>query len=164
MGLGQSKSSAAKKKRRDDARNQVSDKDRTILDLKNSRDRLRRVKLKVEEDEAKLREQAKRHLAAGDERKAKLCMKLRKNRMVRLENVEGQLLNVYEVTQSIEWQSEQVSVFKAMQSGKDALNEVSFYCVSASWLGWICLQSSVVSLNLHTFSIPFFIASKRGQC
>ena len=68
MGLGQSKSSAAKKKRRDDARNQVSDKDRTILDLKNSRDRLRRVKLKVEEDEAKLREQAKRHLAAGDER------------------------------------------------------------------------------------------------
>ena len=122
MGLGSSKSTDAKKKKRKQAAHaQVSDKDRAVLDLKNARDRLHRVRKRVEEDEKKLYEQASKHMKAKEQRKAVLCMKMRKGKLKRLEDVEGQLLGIYELTQSIEFQSEQVSVFNALREGKDAL-------------------------------------------
>ena len=124
MGMSGSKASAARK-RKAAAASQVTDKDRAVLDLKNARDRLQRVRHKVEGDAHRLRVAAANHLRKGDKKKAGLCMKLRKGKMKRLEGVEGQLLNIYELTQSIEFQSEQVGIFNALREGKDALKRLN---------------------------------------
>tara|TARA_B110000305_G_C19179266_1_gene511174 strand:+ start:62 stop:718 length:657 start_codon:yes stop_codon:yes gene_type:complete len=103
------------------AQNQVSPKDRAILDLKNARDNLKRAKLKVEADESKLLVRAQAAMKSGDKRSAVMLMKLRKHKTKQVSTVESQLLTVYELTQSIEFESQQVQIFDALKKGKDAL-------------------------------------------
>ena len=102
----------------------VTSQDRAVLDLKNARDRLKRYIKTLETDEARLLNRAKLLNSQGKKRQAILLMKVRKKKLSEAQSVESQLLNVYEMVQTIQWQSEQQTIMSALASGKEALKQL----------------------------------------
>jgi len=102
----------------------VNAQDKAILDLKNSRDRLRRYQNNLSVSEAKLKSRALAYMKEGRKDLALMVLKFRKKKMKESENVEGQLLKVMEMVQSINWQSSQSSVLKSLQQGKEMLKKM----------------------------------------
>ncbi|GMH52799.1 hypothetical protein TL16_g01309 [Triparma laevis f. inornata] len=103
---------------------EVTSQDRAILDLKNSRDRLKRYIAVLDVDEKRLLDRAKEMHQQGKKRQAVLLMKVRKKKIKEAENVEAQLLNVYEMVSTIQWTSEQSKIMSALKTGKDALKQI----------------------------------------
>ena len=92
-----------------------------MLDLKNTRDRLRKYKTKLEGDEKRLSTKALMLMKKGDKKNALLLMKVKKKKTTEASNVEAQLLNVYEMVSTIEWETQQIEVLLALTTGKEAL-------------------------------------------
>jgi Snf7 len=103
---------------------EVTSVDRTILDLKNSRDRLQRYRTKLERDEERLLVQAK--LAKNQNRKetALGLLRLRQFKRDQLTNCEDQLLNVMKLVETIGSKQNDVAVLSAMRAGKDTLKQL----------------------------------------
>ena len=102
----------------------ITQTDRAILDLKNSRDRLNRFKKKLEMDQDKLLDKAKEFQKQGNKRMAIYLMKLRKHKTIEAGNVDNQLLNVLEMVDKIEGKRNEMEIVNAMQQGKDALEKL----------------------------------------
>ncbi|KAG7369180.1 Snf7 family protein [Nitzschia inconspicua] len=116
------RSSAAPKKKPPGG--SVSATDRAMLDLKNSRDKLTKYKIKLEQDESKLVARAKAAKAKGDTKNALLLLKIRKIKLREVETVEGQLLNVLQMVQTIDSTQNQAQMLAAMKQGKDTLKRM----------------------------------------
>jgi charged multivesicular body protein 6 len=99
----------------------ISSVDRSMLDLKNARDRLSKYKTKLELDESKLVSRAKAAKQAGQTSTALGLLKLKKYKQREMESVEGQLLTVLQMCQTIDSNQNQSQVLSAMAQGKDAL-------------------------------------------
>jgi charged multivesicular body protein 6 len=99
----------------------ISSVDRSMLDLKNARDRLSKYKAKLELDESKLVSRAKAAKQAGQTSTALGLLKLKKYKQREMESVEGQLLTVLQMCQTIDSNQNQSQVLSAMAQGKDAL-------------------------------------------
>lgn len=95
--------------------------DRAVLDLKNSRDRLGRFRKKLEMDQEKLLERAKKSQKEGNKSMAMHLMKLRKHKISEVTNVENQLLTIYEMVDKIAGKENELEIMKAMDEGKNAL-------------------------------------------
>lgn len=102
----------------------ISEIDRATLDLKNARDKLRKYKAKLESDDARLIERAKKAKAAGDTKAALSLLKVRKMKTKEVESVEQQLLNVLQMVQTLDSKQNEVQVLNAMREGKDALKKL----------------------------------------
>jgi charged multivesicular body protein 6 len=102
----------------------ISDIDRTVLDLKNARDRLQRYRLKLEQDEAKLLEQARRARDSGKKERALGLLRLRKYKQAQASSCEDQLLNVHQMVETIGSKQNDNAVLAAMASGKDTLKRM----------------------------------------
>ena len=102
----------------------ISDIDRAVLDLKNSRDRLSRYKTKLNNDSAKLLERAKKSNSEGDKKTAVGLLKLRKYKLKEAENVDSQLLTLMQMISNIQSKEEEKEVLSALRSGKDALQKL----------------------------------------
>lgn len=102
----------------------ISASDRAMLDLKNARDRLSRYKNKVENDESKIVERAKKAKEKGQTKVALNLLRLRKIKQREVENVEGQLLNVMQMVQTIDSKQNEAQVLAAMAKGKDTLQKM----------------------------------------
>jgi len=102
----------------------ISDVDRAVLDLKNARDRLRRYRTKLEADEAKLVEQARKAKASGRTDRAIGLLRLRKYKQQQLQSVESQLLNVLTMVETIDSKVNEKGFLDAMVAGKDALSQL----------------------------------------
>ena len=98
--------------------------DRATLDLKNSRDKLSKYKKKLEQDEAKILARAKKAKEAGQTKTALNLLRLRKMKLREVENVEGQLLNVMQMVQTIDSKQNETQVLAAMAKGKDTLKKM----------------------------------------
>jgi hypothetical protein len=94
------------------------------LDLKNARDRLQKYKHKLEQDDARLVLRAKQAKANGNAKAALNLLKIRKIKTREVETVEGQLLNVLQMVQTIDSKQNEVQVLAAMKLGKDALQRM----------------------------------------
>jgi charged multivesicular body protein 6 len=102
----------------------ISATDRAILDLKNARDRLTRYRTKLERDDAKLVDQARRARDAGKTQQALGIMRLRKHKQVQAQQCEDQLLNVLQLVDTIDSKNNENAVFAAMTAGKDTLKRM----------------------------------------
>lgn len=102
----------------------ISSVDRAVLDLKNSRDRLSRYKAKLELDEQKLVQRAKLAKEKGQTKTALNLLRLRKYKQREVETVEGQLLNVLQLVQTIDSKQNEAQVLAAMKVGKDTLQHM----------------------------------------
>eukprot|EP00568_Trieres_chinensis_P004071 CAMPEP_0183294394 /NCGR_PEP_ID=MMETSP0160_2-20130417/2757_1 /TAXON_ID=2839 ORGANISM="Odontella Sinensis, Strain Grunow 1884" /NCGR_SAMPLE_ID=MMETSP0160_2 /ASSEMBLY_ACC=CAM_ASM_000250 /LENGTH=225 /DNA_ID=CAMNT_0025455715 /DNA_START=70 /DNA_END=747 /DNA_ORIENTATION=+ len=99
----------------------ISDVDRAVLDLKNARDRLQKYRTKLDADEKKILERAKKSKAAGDEKGALILLRLRKHKLKEADNVNAQLLTVLEMVDTIAGKENEKEIVAAMRTGKDAL-------------------------------------------
>ncbi len=95
---------------RQKAQNQVSAKDKAILELKASRDRLKKYQNQLEQESVTLHEKARALLAKKQKERAKLCLKMRKFKLHQLEKADAHLLNVLQMVDSVEWESQQLKV------------------------------------------------------
>jgi charged multivesicular body protein 6 len=102
----------------------VSDVDRAMLDLKNARDRLSRYKKKLEQDESRIVDRAKKAKQEGQTKNALNLLRLRKMKQREVESVESQLLNVMQMVQTIDSKQNEAQVLAAMAKGKDSLQKM----------------------------------------
>jgi len=103
---------------------QMSNVDRATLELKNARDKLHRYKTKLEQDDARIIERAKKAKADGNTNAALNLLKIRKIKTREVASVEQQLLNVLQMVQTINSKQNDVQVLNAMKEGKDALTKM----------------------------------------
>lgn len=102
----------------------VSDVDRAVLDLKNSRDRLQKYRSKLEADEEKLLRRAKEAKDNGKKNTALGLLRLKKFKTRELEGVENQLLTVLQMVGTIDSKQNEQQLLTALRSGKDALAQM----------------------------------------
>mmetsp|Transcript_2570 Transcript_2570/g.3594 ORF Transcript_2570/g.3594 Transcript_2570/m.3594 type:complete len:208 (+) Transcript_2570:173-796(+) len=101
--------------------NSITAIDRAMLDLKNSRDRLKKYRTKLQADDQKLLLKAKELKRSKKEQSALNLLKLRKYKMREVDKVEQQLLNVYEMIQTIDTKQQEAFVLDAINQGTEAL-------------------------------------------
>lgn len=102
----------------------VNDIDRTVLDLKNARDRLQRYRKKLEQDDAKLIEQAQRAKSCGNTTTALNLLRLRKYKKIQTTQCEDQLLNILKLVETIDSKRNDTVLLNAMTAGKDMLKKL----------------------------------------
>jgi charged multivesicular body protein 6 len=102
-------------------RAEISDIDRAVLDLKNARDRLTRYRNKLQTDSDKLVEQARKAKLKGRNETALGLLRLRKYKSQQADAVDGQLLTVLQMVETIDSKQNEKQVLDALASGKDAL-------------------------------------------
>eukprot|EP00903_Cladosiphon_okamuranus_P022278 g20484.t1 len=113
---------ASRKKKRERAH--VTDQDRAVLDLKNSRDRLKRYQKKLEIECDKLQAQAMAMIKEKRKDRALLLLKIKKLKQNQVEKADSQLLSVEQLIETIDWESQQLQVFNALKEGNAALNKL----------------------------------------
>lgn len=110
--------SAPKKK------NQVSDQDRAMLELKSARDRLKRYQRKLDSETKVLHEKARELLKSGKKDRAKTMLKLKKLKIQQADKADSQLLTVLEMVETLDFESQQQKVFEGLKAGNAALDAI----------------------------------------
>jgi hypothetical protein len=105
--------------------NRITDIDRAILDLKIARDKLNIYKKKLNMDSEKLLVRAKGLKDSGDTEAALYLLRLRRQKLNQLENLDGQLYNLEQLVLTIQTKEQEVSVIDALTAGKDALKKMN---------------------------------------
>lgn len=103
---------------------EVTAVDRTVLDLKNARDRLQRYRKKLEADNVKLLEQAGRAKQNGQTQTALGLLRLRKFKQQQATSCENQLLTVLQMVETIDSKQNDAVILAAMAAGKDTLKKM----------------------------------------
>ncbi|MES1909645.1 MAG: hypothetical protein MHM6MM_002348 [Cercozoa sp. M6MM] len=103
----------------------MSEQDRAVLDLKRQRDRLKKYETKIDQVAVREKEMAKLLLSQGRKDRALLCLKKKKYQEQLLERTRGQLLNVEQLVNSIEFASMQNEVFQALKDGNTCLEALN---------------------------------------
>jgi hypothetical protein len=104
--------------------NSISAVDRTMLDLKNTRDRLYRYRTQLERDQERLLHQAKLQKQLGSTTRALGLLKLKKYKQQLLEGVEEQLFTLQQLITTIDSKQNEQQLLSALQSGKNCLNQL----------------------------------------
>lgn len=106
---------------RSQAQSQITDVDRAILDLKNTRDRLTKYNNELEVSIEKLIQRAKAAKEAKRTQTALGLLRLKKYKQTQVENVQTQLLNVHQMIGTIDSQQQNAQLVQSMKAGKEAL-------------------------------------------
>ncbi|RHY28680.1 hypothetical protein DYB32_005779 [Aphanomyces invadans] len=105
------------------AQNQVSSKDKAVLELKASRDRLKKYQALLEQEAAQLTEKAKQLLEKKQRDRAKLCLQLRKFKQQQIEQADTHLMNVLHMVDSVEWESQQLQEIGRLIGGSLSVDD-----------------------------------------
>ncbi|KDO32084.1 hypothetical protein SPRG_03304 [Saprolegnia parasitica CBS 223.65] len=106
------------------AQQQVSSKDKAMLELKASRDRLKKYQKALEVESATLESKARQLLAKKQKDRAMLCLKMRKFKLQQIEQADTHLLNVHQMIGSVEWESQQLQIFEGLKAGNSVLDAI----------------------------------------
>ncbi|RKP27186.1 Snf7 family, partial [Syncephalis pseudoplumigaleata] len=104
--------------------NGITEQDRAILELKVQRDKLQHYQLKIQTVLQHEQLVARHHLVRGDRRRALLALKKRRYQEGLLEKTDRQLLNLEELTYSIEFAVVQRQVVEGIRNGNRVLTEI----------------------------------------
>ncbi|KAI8832584.1 Snf7-domain-containing protein [Chytriomyces cf. hyalinus JEL632] len=102
----------------------ITQHDRAILDLKVQRDKIKKYQKKlaqVAESETRI---AKSHLAKGDKRRALLALKKKKYQESLIEKADMQLLNLEQMTDTIEFALIERDILEGLKQGNTVLKEI----------------------------------------
>ncbi|CAO3648816.1 unnamed protein product [Cunninghamella blakesleeana] len=108
----------------DGSKNKITSQDQAILNLKIQRDKLKQYQKKINLVIEKEIEAAKKALLEENKKKALLALKKKKYQEQLLEKSEQQLLNLEELTQSIEYAVVEKQVLDGLKNGNDVLKEI----------------------------------------
>ena len=100
----------------------ITQQDQAVLDLKLQRNKLKMYQTKLEGQMEKEREFAKQLLRDGKRDKAKLLLKKKKYTESLLEKTDGQLSNLEQLVDNIEYAQMEVRVADGLRSGNEALS------------------------------------------
>lgn len=103
---------------------EITEIDRAILDLKNARDRLHKYRTKLENDEARLVQQARIARDANKKERALGLLRLRKYKQSQAITCEDQLLNVLKMVETIDSKQNEIKLLSALAAGKDSLKRM----------------------------------------
>ncbi|OQR94649.1 hydroxymethylglutaryl-CoA lyase, mitochondrial precursor [Achlya hypogyna] len=106
------------------AQNQVSAKDKAILELKASRDRLKKYQKQLEAESTTLEANARQLLAKKQKDRAMLCLKMRKFKLQQIAQADTHLLNVHTMIDSVEWETQQLQIFEGLKAGNSVLDAI----------------------------------------
>ncbi|TPX31688.1 hypothetical protein SmJEL517_g05063 [Synchytrium microbalum] len=102
----------------------ITDKDRAVLDLKVQRDKLKQYQKKIQAVVDREVQVAKEHLKNGDKRRALIALKKKKYQLQLLDQTDNQLLNLEQLTNSIEYALVEQDVIKGLEQGNQVLKEI----------------------------------------
>ncbi|KAI8803474.1 Snf7-domain-containing protein [Cladochytrium replicatum] len=105
--------------------NKVTAKDKAILDLKIQRDKMRQYQKKLQTVHDKALEEAKKHQRNGDRQRALIALKKKKYQEQLLLQTDQQLLNLEQLTSSIEYALVEQDIVKGLQKGTEVLKEIN---------------------------------------
>ncbi|KAI9363205.1 Snf7-domain-containing protein [Pilaira anomala] len=106
------------------SKNKITSQDKAILDLKVQRDKLKRYQKNLNVVIEKEVEAAKLALTQGNKKKALLALKKKKYQVQLLEKTDQQLMNLEELTHSIEYALVEKEVLEGLKTGNSVLNEI----------------------------------------
>ncbi|KAI8059826.1 Snf7-domain-containing protein [Thamnidium elegans] len=106
------------------SKNKITSQDKAILDLKVQRDKLKRYQKNLNVVIEKEVEAAKLALTQGNKKKALLALKKKKYQVQLLEKTDQQLMNLEELTHSIEYALVEKQVLEGLKQGNSVLNEI----------------------------------------
>ncbi|ORZ10422.1 Snf7 family [Absidia repens] len=106
------------------SKNKITSQDQAVLDLKIQRDKLKQYQKKVNVVIDKEVQAAKLALTQGNKKKALLALKKKKYQEQLLEKTEQQLLNLEDLTQSIEYAVVEKQVLEGLKNGNTVLKEI----------------------------------------
>lgn len=78
----------------------------------------------MELESARYEEQAKQLIKQQQRQRALLVLKLRRHRDTEATKVDGQLITVLDMINTVEWESQNIKVMKALQEGTRTLNKL----------------------------------------
>jgi len=103
----------------------ITSQDKAILDLKIQRDKLNQYQKKIQAVLDREYEIAKINLKKGDKKKALLALKKKKYQEQLIEKIDTQLLNLEELTHSIEYALVEKDVIEGLKAGNDILTKLN---------------------------------------
>ncbi|CAO3581409.1 unnamed protein product [Absidia cylindrospora] len=106
------------------SKNKITSQDQAVLDLKIQRDKLKQYQKKVNVVIDKEVQAAKLALTQGNKKKALLALKKKKYQEQLLEKTEQQLMNLEDLTQSIEYAVVEKQVLEGLKNGNTVLKEI----------------------------------------
>ena len=121
MSSGGGKKTSSKKAQ---AQSQITDVDRAVLDLKNTRDKLTKYNAQLETSVEKLMVRARLAKDQGKTKTALGLLRLKKYKQGEVEKVQAQLLNVHKMIGSIDSQQQNNQIVLSLKAGKDALAQL----------------------------------------
>jgi charged multivesicular body protein 6 len=121
MGAFASKSSATKQP---DTASKISSIDRTMLDLKNTRDRLYRYRSQLERDKERILQQAQVQKQLNNKTRALGLLRLKKYKQTLLDSLEEQLFTLQQIMSTIDSKQNETQLLTVLKSGKDCLKEL----------------------------------------
>ncbi|CAO3612749.1 unnamed protein product [Mucor hiemalis] len=105
-------------------KNKITSQDKAILDLKVQRDKLKRYQKNINVVIEKEVEAAKVALKQGNKQKALLALKKKKYQIQLLEKTDQQLMNLEELTHSIEYALVEKELLEGLKQGNNVLKEI----------------------------------------
>jgi len=102
----------------------VSEQDLAVLQLKKQRDQLKLYQRRIEKEQEKLRETAKKCLRDGKKEKAKLLLKKKKRQDNLMDKTEAQIDNLEIMANDIEFAQMQAQVVQGLKTGNESLKEM----------------------------------------
>ncbi|KAI8149080.1 Snf7 family [Fennellomyces sp. T-0311] len=106
------------------SKNKITSQDRAILDLKLQRDKLKKYQKGINAVLEKEVQAARTALGQGNKKKALLALKKKKYQEQLLEKTDQQLLNLEELTQSIEYAIVEKEIMEGLKNGNSVLKEI----------------------------------------
>ncbi|ORY98591.1 Snf7 family [Syncephalastrum racemosum] len=106
------------------SKHKITAQDRAILDLKVQRDKLKKYQKSINVVLEKEVDIARQALAKGDKKRALLALRKKKYQEQLLEKTDQQLLNLEELTQSVEYALVEKQVLDGLKSGNAVLKEI----------------------------------------
>jgi hypothetical protein len=102
----------------------VTDKDLVILEMKHAKDRLRKLKSKLADEATRFDSIISTYVSAKQKSKAYMVLKLQRYKREELNKVEGQLSNVQDLIDAVEWQIQTNKLLCSLKEGTQILKEV----------------------------------------
>lgn len=102
----------------------VTEQDKAILELKQQRDKLKRLQKKITIQMEKERERARQFLREGKKEKAKLLLRHKKFGETQIEKMDGQLENIDRMVHDLEFAQIEAEVVKGLQAGNESLKQL----------------------------------------
>jgi len=103
----------------------ITAQDQAVLDLKRQRDKLQQYQKKIETSLERDRELAKKLLKDGKKDRAKLLLRKKKYQEGLLTRTDGQLDNLQQLVQDLEFAQVEQEVVKGLKIGNDALKKAN---------------------------------------